>query len=156
MRNGCWIGFNQNAYETTYRLFIRGNGVFYSLDTIANKQKSLNTRDADEAERLLIALNEAEKQPAINLQIAKAYLAAADSSFVNRTWREVMSEFLKTKHGSNYTRSERAIMDKPSTAWFTRRVVGTLDVASGWPRRGFNCTARKALQSARSGSARLP
>ena len=64
------------------------------------------------ATRLLHAKNEAAQQPAINLQIAKAYLAATDASFVKRTWREVMVDFVKVKTGSNRTRSERAIMDK--------------------------------------------
>lgn len=46
------------------------------------------------------------------LQIAKAYLAATDQSYVKRTWCEVMAEFVKIKTGSNRTRSERATMDK--------------------------------------------
>jgi len=54
------------------------------------------------ATRLMHAKNEAAKQPAINLQIAKAYLAATDESFVKRTWREVMVDFVKVKSGSNH------------------------------------------------------
>jgi hypothetical protein len=51
------------------------------------------------------------EQPAINLQISRAYLAAADANFILRTWREVVAEFFKTKTGSNRTRSECAVMD---------------------------------------------
>ena len=52
-------------------LFKRGE-VFYGEDTTTGKQYSLHTRDRAEAGRLLNAKNEAERQPAINLQIARA------------------------------------------------------------------------------------
>ena len=96
-----------------YRLYRRNKGGRYYLhDGVTGKQESLHTSDRARALRLLHARKEAEEQPAINLQIAKAYLAATDKNFVNRTWREVMTEFVKTKSGSNRTRSERAVMDK--------------------------------------------
>lgn len=95
-----------------YRLFQRNNGLFFVEDRITGKQASLKTRDKAAAQRLFNAKNEAHQQPALNLQIAKAYLAATDASFVQRTWREVMAEFVKTKSGSTRTRSERAVADK--------------------------------------------
>jgi hypothetical protein len=95
-----------------YQIFLRENGIFYSIDTLTKKRQSLETSDAETAQRLVNAHNEACKQPAINLQIAKAYLAAADTGFVKRTWREVMDEFVRSKTGSNRTRSERAVLDK--------------------------------------------
>ncbi len=52
------------------------------------------------------------RQPPLNLQTAKAYLAAADANFVRRNWSEVKVEFVKTKTGSNRTRSERAVADR--------------------------------------------
>lgn len=95
-----------------YRLFQRRTGIFFIQDNETGRQESLKTRDKRQAQRLFHARNEAHQQPAINLQIAKAYLAAADSSFVQRTWRDVMAEFVKTKTGSNRTRSERAVTDE--------------------------------------------
>jgi integrase len=95
-----------------YRLFQRNSGIFFIQNNITGKQESLKTRNKTAALRIFNAKNEAREQPVINLQIAKAYLAAADSSFVKRTWREVMAEFVKTKSGSNRTRSERAVLDK--------------------------------------------
>jgi hypothetical protein len=96
-----------------FRLFRRKNGGRYYLhNDLTGKQESLHTNNRAQALRLLHARNEAQEQPAINLQIAKAYLAAADSNFVKRTWLEVMAEFVKTKTGSNRHRSERAVMDK--------------------------------------------
>lgn len=58
------------------------------------------------------AKNQALRQPVLNLQIAKAYLAGSDPSFVHRKWSAVMAEFVATKTGTNRTRSERAIADK--------------------------------------------
>ena len=72
-------------------LFKRGE-VFYGEDTTTGKQSSLHTRDRAEAGRLLNTKNEAERQPAINLQIARAYLAASDPQIAARTWQHVMDE----------------------------------------------------------------
>ncbi|MGA2788889.1 MAG: hypothetical protein ABSF60_15320, partial [Verrucomicrobiota bacterium] len=96
-----------------FRLYRRKkSGRYYLQNDLTGKQESLHTSDRATATRLLHAKNEARQQPALNLQIAKAYLAATDESFINRTWREVMVEFVKVKTGSNRTRSERAVMDK--------------------------------------------
>jgi integrase len=107
-------GCVKDRMKTRYRLIRRGNrnGAFYYVDTQTGKRTSLCTRDEDKARQVINSKNQAERQPEINLQIAKAYLAAADERFVNRTWREVMAEFVGLKTGSNRTRSERAIMDK--------------------------------------------
>jgi hypothetical protein len=50
-----------------YSMFLRGQ-TYYSEDTTTGKQASLRTKDATVASRLLHAKNEAELQPAINLQ----------------------------------------------------------------------------------------
>lgn len=95
-----------------YRLFQRHTGIFFIQDNETGRQESLRTRDKVQAQRLFHARNEAHQQPAINLQIAKAYLAAADPTFIKRTWREVMLEFVKVKSGTNRTRSDRAVAVK--------------------------------------------
>ena len=58
--------------------------MFYCVDTVARKRSSLHTVDEDKARQIVEAKNLAERQPEINLQIAKAYLAATDSGFVKR------------------------------------------------------------------------
>ncbi len=60
-----------------YILYQRGQ-TFYCEDTLNRKQMSLRTKDREVALRLLHSKNEAEQQPAINLQIARAYLVASD------------------------------------------------------------------------------
>lgn len=110
-----------------YRLTSRGNrgGTFYCVDALTCKRVSLQTCNEEDARQIVEAKNQAERQPEINVQIAKAYLAAADSSFVKRTWREVMAEFVKTKTGSNNTRSARAILDKAFDSIRDRHLLET-------------------------------
>jgi hypothetical protein len=57
--------------KTRYRLTCRGSrsGKFYCVDT--------QTGSEEEARQLVEAKNQAQRQPVLNLQIAKAYLAAA-------------------------------------------------------------------------------
>src|SRR5687767_1050392 len=96
-----------------YRLFQRTGGMLYCVDNVTRKQISLKTKDRDEASRLLNAKNEAERQPAINLQIARAYLLAGDSGIATRTWQHVMDEMAKTKRGPTLARWQTAIKEAP-------------------------------------------
>lgn len=96
-----------------YRVFLRASGVWYIENTDTHHQESLRTRNAEEAERLLTARNEAHRQPAINMQIARAYLSAADPSSVSRTWQFVMEEMGKVKKGSTQDRWIRGVTQKP-------------------------------------------
>jgi len=57
-------------------------------------------------------LNEACKQPTINLQIAQVYLQHSDPDFAKRTWRQVMDEMGKAKTGSTKKRWDVAMKDK--------------------------------------------
>lgn len=98
--------------KAKYRLYERANGVFYIEDTESKKQESLKTRERAVAERLFHAKNEAHEQPAINLQIARAYLAATDVQITTRTWAHVMDEMSKHKTGATLNRWLTAIKDR--------------------------------------------
>lgn len=95
-----------------YHVFRRENGIYYSLDTLTKKRESLKTTDAETAQRLLNAQNEASKQPALNLQIAQVYLQHSDPDFVKRTWQHVMDEMGRTKSGSTRKRWDVAMKDE--------------------------------------------
>jgi integrase len=99
--------------KTRYRLIRRGNrgGAFYCVDSQSGQRTSLGTSDESVALRIVQAKNDTERQPFLNLQIAKAYLAGADSNYVKRTWGEVMSEFIKNKTGPNRRRYDCAVRD---------------------------------------------
>jgi integrase len=77
--------------KTKYTLF-RRRGIYYSQDSATGQQKSLGTRDEAEAVKLISARNEAHRQPALNLHLARAYLTASDPAFVERTWQTVMEQ----------------------------------------------------------------
>ena len=61
-----------------YLVFERKNGIFFLEDRLLKKQNSLKTRDEETARRICHAKNEALRQPAINLHIARAFLTAGD------------------------------------------------------------------------------
>ena len=67
--------------NTRYRLIHRSarGGMYYCLDKQTAKRHSRQTRNASEARQILEAKNIAERQPALNQQIAGAYLAGSDS-----------------------------------------------------------------------------
>src|ERR1039457_1454791 len=77
--------------KTTYTLFRRGE-TFYIQDSATGKQTSWRTKDETEARRLLEARNEAQRQPMLNLHLARAYISASDPAFVERTWQTVMEQ----------------------------------------------------------------
>ena len=87
-------------------------GYFYWQDSVTRQQGSLRTKNRGEATRLLNAKNEASDDPGLTLQIAKVYLAAADPALADRTWRNAAEALVKTKHGENAQRWERALKDK--------------------------------------------
>src|ERR1039458_5528302 len=95
-----------------YHSFRRENGIYYALDTLSRKRQSLNTTRPEEAQRLLNALNEACKQPAINLQIARVYLQHSDPDYAKRTWRFVMDRMGEPKSGNTRKRWDTAVKDR--------------------------------------------
>lgn len=101
------------AMRQRFRLYRRGNGGrFYIHDDATGKQESLGTTDRATALRVLHSRNEAEQQPAVNLQIARAYLAATDSQISTRDWQYVMDEMVKLKTDETQRRWLVAIKDK--------------------------------------------
>ena len=64
--------------KARFRLTSRGSrgGTFYCVDNTTGKRFSLKTTNQDEARQIVEAKNQAERQPVLNLQIARAYLAA--------------------------------------------------------------------------------
>src|SRR5271165_1257630 len=101
--------------NTRYRLVTRGSrgGIFYYFDKQTKKRQSLHTTNEDEARQLIEAKNNAERQPGLNLQIAKAYLAGSDSGINTRTWRNALDALIENKHGAaNHERWLRAAKDE--------------------------------------------
>ena len=83
-------------------MYRRSNGVFYWQHTETAAQGSLKTKDKKEAARLLVAKNESQSQPTLNLALGRAYLSAHDPQMIRRTWQKVMDEM--ASHGTDSTR----------------------------------------------------
>ena len=96
-------------------------GTFYVEDTETRKQESLGTKNRAEATALLNARNESVRQPQLNLQIAKAYLAGTDSGVSTRTWQQALDAIVETKSGSTQDRWRRAA--KETTLYHIRHRV---------------------------------
>jgi len=100
--------------KTRFRLIHRGERgrQFYCVDSETGKRFSLKTKDRDAAKQIVLAKNQALRQPSLNLQIAKAYLAGTDSGVATRTWQVALNAIVETKHGSTKERWFRAAKDK--------------------------------------------
>jgi len=139
-----------------FTLFRRGE-VYYSQDSATGKQTSLRTKDETEARSLLNARNEAQRQPALNLHLARAYLTASDPAYFERTWQTVIEQMQARGGDSSRERYATAFQSpalnglrhkkllettaddffavfrsgKPSTLCFLRR-LHHLALSAGW------------------------
>ena len=97
--------------QLKYRLY-RRNGVFYWQENDSRKQGTLRTSERREAERLLNAMNESHREPTLNLNLARAYLAAHDLRMAKRTWQAVMDEMATHGIPSTQVRCARGFRSK--------------------------------------------
>lgn len=73
-----------------FRAFRRKSEIFYRFDTELNRQSSLKTTDSAAAATIVAAKNETVRQPALNVQVAKAYRSGSDSKMsIKRTARRL-------------------------------------------------------------------
>lgn len=98
--------------KTRYRLFLRRKSVYYAFDNTDKTYTTLKTKDKKEAVRLLVAMNEAGQQPAMNLSLARVYLRHSDPLVAERTWQHVLNEIILIKSGPTQVRWKSAAKDK--------------------------------------------
>jgi len=113
--------------KTRYRLICRGirGGAYYCVDTKTGKRTSLGTTNADAARQVIEAKNNSERQPVLNLQIAKAYLAGSDNGITTRTWRQAIEALTNTKQGANQHRWITAAKDKAFVILLAEVIIET-------------------------------
>ena len=99
--------------QNRYWIFQRSNQVYYLQDRVTGKQTSLRTTSRVEAERLFAARNQAVEQPAMNVCMAKAYLAGRSPQLGTRTWDAVMVALEKRGRESTQERCARAMKSEP-------------------------------------------
>lgn len=116
-----------NDMNTRYRLTcrrIRG-GIFYCVDKTTGKRTSLNTTDREEARQIVAARNQAERQPMLNMHLAKAYLAGSDKAMASRTWKHALDALIATKQGPNQQRWKTAAKDKAFAPLLPKLIIDT-------------------------------
>ena len=108
-----------------YRLFLRRKSVYYTFDDHTKTFTSLKTKDKAEANRLLMAMNEAGQQPAMNLSLARVYLRQSDPMVSVRTWQNVLDEIIGLKTGPTQDRWKSAAKDKAFVPLLQRVLIET-------------------------------
>ena len=110
--------------KTRYRLIYRGERgrQFYCVDSETGRRFSLKTKDRDAAEQIVLAKNQSLRQPSLNLQIAKAYLAGTDNGVNTRTWRLAMDALTNTKLAANKARWLNVLKD-PALATLLPQII---------------------------------
>ena len=111
--------------QLKYRLYRRRNRVFYWQENDSRKQGTLRTSERREAERLLNAMNESHREPTLNLNLARAYLAAHDPRMAKRTWEAVMDEMATHGIPSTQVRCARGFRSKAYDPIRNKPVVQT-------------------------------
>ena len=113
--------------NTRYRLTYRGirGGMFYCVDKTTGKRISLKTSNKDDAQQIIEAKNQAVRQPVLNLQIARAYLAGTDNGIATRTWQNSFDALIASKEGSNQHRWKTAAKDKAFAPLLHRLIIET-------------------------------
>ena len=99
--------------------------MYYCVDKTIGKRTSLGTTNEDEARQIVEAKNTATRQPILNLQIAKAYIAGTDSGITTRTWRQAIEALIETKHGANRDRWVNVTKDRALVPLFPRVIIET-------------------------------
>jgi hypothetical protein len=110
---------------TRYRKFQRAWGMYYAFDTVTGNSVSLKTKDKAQANHLVVAMNQAGQQAAMNLSLAKVYLRHSDPEVANRTWQHVVDEIIKTKAGENQIRWQVMAKSKHFEPLLNRLLIET-------------------------------
>jgi len=113
--------------QTRFRLIRRGSrgGTFYCVDSATGKRTSLGKVSREEAEEILLAKNRALRQPALNVSIARAYLAASDTGIGTRTWQTAFEQVMSTKAGPTLDRWKRVAADRALAPLWKMVIVET-------------------------------
>jgi len=69
--------------------------------------------------------NESFRQPGLNLQIARAYLAASDPTYAQRTWQTVMDQFQTNGKDATRIRYVRAMKSKAFDGLRGKKMIET-------------------------------
>lgn len=86
--------------------------MYYLHDNHTGKRVSLETKDEDRATELLVAHNEAAREPAFNLLKARVYMAASDPKVASRTWDMALTALIDAKRPGSANRRRWEVFKK--------------------------------------------
>src|ERR1035437_9561916 len=110
--------------QNRFTMFRRGS-VYYCEDRTTGQQKSLQTRNEAEAQRLVRAKNDAVTLPQMNLVMARMYLSAQDPKMITRTWADVLERFCDRSNANRRMRHDRVARTKPMQFLKAKRLIET-------------------------------
>ena len=110
--------------KANFRLFRRGEH-YYIQDKITRKQKSLDTTDRVEAERLLAVKNETANKGQFALAVGQMYIAAMDSEMLVRKWSDAMKVMIQRGKQITQERTQRALTSPPFDAIREKVIIET-------------------------------
>lgn len=93
--------------KNRYRIvrYRRYGGMYYIHDTETDLRWSLRTKDKARANELVVAKNEAAREPAFNLQKSRVYMAASDPGVATRTWGDALTALITSKPDDSENRA---------------------------------------------------
>jgi hypothetical protein len=96
--------------KNRYRLirYGRRGGKYYPHDNETGLREGRKTASRPRAVELLVARNEAAREPAFNLQKARIYLAASAPRAATRVWDDVTTDIMRDKAGTTLRRYQTA------------------------------------------------
>ena len=95
-------------------------GRYYAEEIETGLRKSLKTADCDEAEKLLHALNESNRNPHLNQRMAHVYLAGSDPDALTRTWEDVTDAIIASKPAGSDSQYRWTTASKDAAYGFIR------------------------------------
>ncbi|MCK9590287.1 MAG: hypothetical protein M0Q93_13120 [Terrimicrobiaceae bacterium] len=95
------------------------------MDSKTGKRTSLGKASKEESRQIIDAKNQAERQPMLNLQLAKAYLTGSDSELSKRTWQHALETLTETKQSANKERWHRVAKDRALAQLLPKIIVET-------------------------------
>jgi len=79
-------------------------GRYYAEEIATGLRQTLKTKDLQEAQKLLHALNEAHRNSFLNQRMAQAYMAGSDPDAMTRNWQAVLDAIVASKPEGSDTR----------------------------------------------------
>jgi integrase len=110
--------------DSRYKLYRRGER-FYAEEVGTAKRRSLKTKDREQAQQMLAALNSRSEIAGLNRSLAEIHLSHSDERTLGRTWTDVMDQFCSVGTFATQERKKRAFAAPCFDELRTKCVIAT-------------------------------